>query len=132
MHKPDQHACQSREVDPLHVASNPLSYADNNQIKGKSSKPSGNENMHAKIDVEMIHIEEGNEDLDEAEEMELGEMDLQGIVDACARKEFNSIPDKKIQLLQTTILNSKSKPTSTNKGKKSVSYSLEINNAISP
>jgi hypothetical protein len=42
--------------------------------------------------------------------MELGELDLQGIIDACARRETNSIPEKQIQLLQTTLLQYKEKP----------------------
>jgi hypothetical protein len=33
----------------------------------------------------MVMIEEGNEGRDEGEDMEFGEMDLQGIVDACVR-----------------------------------------------
>jgi hypothetical protein len=42
----------------------------------------------------------------EIDKLELEELDLEGIVDACARKETNSIPEKKIQLLQFTLLKS--------------------------
>jgi len=79
----------------------------------------------------MVAIEEGNEGRDEGEDMEFGEMDLQGIVDACVRWETNSIPEKQIHHLQTTLRKSKDKFFIASRGKRTTSSSLAIKNVIS-
>jgi hypothetical protein len=53
------------------------------------------------------------------EDVDLGELDLQGITVACAWQDTNSIPETQIQLLKSVVLKSKSreKPATSIKGK---------------
>jgi len=107
MHEHDQEADRSHKKHQQHASSYTHNQQDNNQNRGKAKESLGIAQSHVDIDEEIVFTEEGNEDLDEAEEMDFGELDLQGITDTCARKEANYILEKHIQLLQSVLLKSK-------------------------
>jgi hypothetical protein len=61
----------------------------------------------------MVPFEPLKAELDDLEAMDLEELDLQGIVVACERKEEHLIPDHQIRLLQSALIKSRNKEKGT-------------------